>query len=167
MTAIEFGYQLSQHESNLYGFAYSLAPDKSEARDLVQETYLKALTYRDKFRPHTNFKAWLFTIMKNTFINQYRRKKYISTVFDDTDESYLINKSIGPKSQTPQSYLEQGEIEKCIESLPAELFKPFQMYQQGFRYKEIAENMQIPIGTVKSRIFLARKKLVAMLADYR
>ena len=91
MTAIQFHSQLVELESNLERFAYSLTMNKEDAKDLLQETYLKALMYQDKFEDNTNLKAWTFTIMKNTFINNYRKTVKQNTTFDSSDNQYLMN----------------------------------------------------------------------------
>lgn len=167
MTAIEFNYQLHHNESKLYGFALTLVQAKEEASDLVQETFLKALTYREKFTHQTNFTAWLFTIMKNTFINQYRRKKISGNVVQRLDDQYQMPVDQNFKAASPFSHIAQSEITSAIESLDDELLEPFSLHYNGFKYREIADQMNLPIGTVKSRIFQARKKLMEMLADYR
>ena len=130
----------------------------SAEEDLLQETMLKALNYRKNFRENTNFKAWVFTIMKNHFINDYRRNKLRNTFLkNDYDASLSLTK----KSETflPEATLNYKELNNEVEKLEDEYKKPFTMYVEGFKYQEIAEEMGLPIGTIKSRIFIARKKL--------
>jgi RNA polymerase sigma-70 factor (ECF subfamily) len=159
MTAIEFNHQLTTLESSLNRFAMSLTSNRDDALDLVQETYLKALTYREKFTDYTNLKAWVYTIMKNSFINKYRKSVRENTTFDNTKDLYLLN-SATPSDNNPISEISASEIQSHIDDLAEEFRVPFEMHRQGFKYKEIAEEMDLNIGTVKSRIFLGRKKLM-------
>jgi len=166
MTAVEFNYQLTNLSRNLERFALSLTSNSEDAKDLLQETFAKAITYRDKFEENTNLKAWTFTIMKNTFINNYRRNVKSNTTFDHTDDLYFLNLSNESVSTTPESDYSVKEIQKSIEELTDEFRLPFLMHTQGYKYKEIAEKLNLKIGTVKSRIFFTRKKLMEKLQDY-
>lgn len=167
MTAIDFNIQITSLRKNLEFFALSLTNNSDDAQDLLQETYLKALTYREKYADDTNLKAWLFTIMKNTFINSYRRKVKSNTILDISEDLYYLNNSIDANDETPDSELFTKEIEKGIAELEVEYKTPFLMHTQGFKYKEIAEDLDLSIGTVKSRIFFTRKKLMKRLSDYQ
>jgi RNA polymerase sigma factor (sigma-70 family) len=166
MTAIEFNYQLTNLSGNLERFAMSLTSNHEDALDLLQETFAKAITYRDKFEDNTNLKAWTFTIMKNTFINNYRRAVKANTTFDNTDDLYFLNLNKEATSNTPDSEFTVKEIQKSIDELDDEFKKPFLLHTQGFKYKEIADQLNLKIGTVKSRIFFTRKKLMEKLRDY-
>jgi RNA polymerase sigma-70 factor (ECF subfamily) len=166
MTATEFNYKLTGMQKHLEYFAKRLTQNEDDAKDLLQETYLKALVFRDKFVQTTNFKAWLFTIMKNIFINNYRRNMRAKTLIDTTDNLYHINNSSQVNSITPESEISEQEIMQTIDALEDDHRIPFEMHTQGFKYKEIAEALDISIGTVKSRIFFGRKKLMASLKDY-
>ncbi len=166
MTAIEFNQQLVTLEKNLERFAYSLTANQDDARDLVQETFLKALTYRKQFTDQSNLKAWTFTILKNTFINNYRKAVKQNTTFDNTKDLYFLNKSEESKAEKPDSRISLKEITRKVESLEDEFRIPFQMHTSGYKYKEIAQEMNLNIGTVKSRIFFSRKKLMKSLEDY-
>ena len=163
MTAIEFNYQLTSLSDSLERFAFSLTSNKEDARDLLQETFVKAISYRDKFADDTNLKAWTFTIMKNTFINNYRRLVKSNTTFDHTDDLYFLNLSRESGIETPESTVSAKEIEQHIERLDEEFKVPFNMHLQGYKYKEIADNLGLKIGTVKSRIFFTRKRLMDSL----
>ncbi len=165
MTAVEFHTQLIDLESNLERFAYSLTMNREDAKDLLQETYLKALMYQDKFEENTNLKAWTFTIMKNTFINNYRKSVKQNTTFDSSDNQYLMN-SRPDNINNPEMEYSHSEISKKIDQLEDEFRIPFQMHTSGFKYKEIAEELNLKIGTVKSRIFFSRQKLMKTLKDY-
>ena len=104
--------------------------------------------------------------MKNTFINNYRRVSRQKTIIDSTEESYFLNISKESASETPDSALRYEEIKKEVDRLEDDVRIPFDMHNSGFKYKEIADELNMPIGTVKSRIFLARKKLTSALEDY-
>jgi len=166
MTSVEFNYQLTSLSANLERFALSLTSNREDAKDLLQETFAKAITYRDKFEDNTNLKAWTFTIMKNTFINNYRRNVKSNTTFDHTDDLYYLNLRNESELSTPDSEYSVKEIQKSIQELTDEFRLPFVMHTQGFKYKEIAEKLNLKIGTVKSRIFFTRKKLMEKLQDY-
>ena len=165
MTAAEFNYKLTSLEDALERFAMSLTRNREDARDLVQETYLKALTYREKFLNNTNFKAWVYTIMKNSFINNYRRSVRENTTFDNTRDLYYLNSSNQGNDSSPETSLTAAEIQSHIDNLDEDLRIPFQMHHEGYKYKEIAEEMNIKIGTVKSRIFFGRRKLMETLQN--
>jgi RNA polymerase sigma-70 factor (ECF subfamily) len=166
MTAIEFNYQLTDLSPNLEKFALSLTSNTDDAKDLLQETFLKAISYRDKFTDNTNLKAWTYTIMKNTFINNYRKAVKANTTFDNTKDLFYLNVRGSTNTHNPDSTYTTKEIEKKIETLDDEFKVPFKMHVQGFKYKEIADRLSLKIGTVKSRIFFARKKLMEALYDY-
>ncbi len=165
MSTLEFNNALIGIENNLKSFALSFTRNKDDACDLTQETMLKAITYRNYYTPQTNFKAWVFTIMRNLFINQYRRKVKSKTIFDNSKDLFLISNSSG-HDETPIEIISEKDIQSKIRTLGAEYKQPFEMHVQGFKYKEISDELNIPIGTVKSRIFIARKKLMSLLPDY-
>lgn len=165
MSTVEFNNTLTGMESYLIAFAMSFTKNIDDAKDLTQETMLKAIRYKDYYKPKTNFKAWIFTIMKNTFINQYRRKVRSNTIFDHSTDMYLLNNSKDDKG-TPYNQLTNQEIKEKLNVLEEEYRVPFEMHYEGFKYKEIAEELDIPLGTVKSRIFIARKKLMEALPEY-
>jgi RNA polymerase sigma factor (sigma-70 family) len=165
MTALEFNYQVSNFSTGLKSFALSLTQNREDAKDLFQETVLKAIKYKDKFVDSTNLKAWLYTIMRNTFINEYRRNKISKTMMDSSPNSYLLN-SMAQPTIAAEMEVNVQEINKSIAALEDEYRVPFQLFVDGFKYKEIADEMNLPIGTVKSRIFIARQKLMAELKDF-
>ena len=166
MTHLQFHTALLGQQQKLLFYAMRLTSDTDNAHDLLQETLLKALTYSDKFAQNNNFKAWVCTIMKNTFINNYRRNKSVQNVFNSTyNDFHLINKP-DKAYPSPESIYNSKEIIKCIDALKDEYKIPFNMFINGFRYKEIAEELHLPLGTIKSRIFFTRKKLGKALKDY-
>lgn len=167
MTAIEFNHAILGLKDNLRYFAYSLTSNHEDADDLIQDTFVKAITHKDKFDPATNLKAWIYTIMKNTFINKYRKASKVNTIIDNTKDLYFLNNSNKSDTVSPDSKYNHGELIKEVENLQDEHRIPFEMHFQGYKYKEIAEQLDLSIGTVKSRIFFGRKKLMAKLKDFQ
>jgi RNA polymerase sigma-70 factor (ECF subfamily) len=167
MTAIEFNYQLTGLQKYLIIFAKQLTRNEDDAHDLLQETFLKALTYREKYVVQNNFKAWVYTIMKNIFINNYRRNKKAKTIIDQTDNLYFMNYNKQSKETNPESIMATKELQKGINQLDADFRRAFDMYNEGYKYKEIADDLDLTIGTVKSRIFYSRKKLMDNLREYQ
>lgn len=154
-------------QDNLLNFAYMLTSNRDDAYDLLQDTTLKALDNQDKYTENTNFKGWVFTIMRNIFINNYRRTARAATVVDTTDNLYHLNLSQDSGIESPEGSFGAQEITEAINSFSDEYRIPFSMHVAGYKYNEIAEKMNLPLGTIKSRIFLARKRLQARFADYR
>ncbi|MEA1874298.1 MAG: RNA polymerase sigma factor [Bacteroidota bacterium] len=167
MKTNEFNNKLIDLKDNLKYFAYSLVSNDEEADDLVQETFFKAISNQEKYADNTNFKAWVFTILKNTFINNYNKAVRQKTAFDNTKDSYYINSGQAESSISPEATFAANEISKEIYELDAAYRIPFERFTQGFKYQEIADELDLPIGTVKSRIFFARKKLMEQLSDFR
>lgn len=159
MSTIEFNNKFIELESLLRMFAYNLTKNSEKANDLYQETAFRAIKNRDKFRPGTNFKAWLMTIMKNIFINDYRKRMKANTIFDSTDNNYFINSGAHTVENRAQSNIVMKELKGMITDLEDGLRIPFVMHYEGHKYQEIADFMGLPLGTVKSRIFFARKAL--------
>ena len=154
-------------QANLLNFAYMLTSNRDDAYDLLQDTTLKALDNEDKYAKNTNFKGWVFTIMRNIFINNYRRAGRAATVVDTTENLYHLNLCQESGIETPEGAYGVNEISAAIDEIADEYRIPFVMHLQGYKYNEIAEHMNLPLGTVKSRIFFARKKLQTRFADYR
>jgi RNA polymerase sigma-70 factor (ECF subfamily) len=159
MSQPDFYNRFDQMSTLLHSFAYNLTKNVEDAKDLYQETAFRAMTNRDKFRPGTNFKAWLFTIMKNIFINNYRKKVKANTIMDSTDNLYYINSGSTIISNGAESNIMMKELITMIDELDDSVRVPFLMHYQGFKYQEIADHLELPLGTVKSRIFFARKEL--------
>jgi RNA polymerase sigma factor (sigma-70 family) len=166
MTALEFNYTLKEMSGSLKPFALKLTRDMEDANDLIQETMLKAFKNRDKFATGTNIKAWLYTIMKNTFITNYQRMVRRNTFIDTTDNLHYINSSGSSVQNDAYSSFTREDIETALDNVDDVYKSPFMMYFRGFKYHEIAEKLQIPIGTVKNRIHIARKELKAKLVPY-
>ena len=167
MATTEFQTKLMSLQANLLNFAYMLTSNRDNAYDLLQDTTLKALDNESKYVDNVNFKGWVFTIMRNIFINNYRRVVRSATVVDQTDDLYHLNLSQDSGIETPEGSYGAGEITQAINSFSDEYRIPFSMHVAGYKYAEIAEQMHLPLGTVKSRIFFARKKLQDQFADYR
>jgi RNA polymerase sigma-70 factor, ECF subfamily len=165
MTTQEFNKQLITLKEPLRNYALKLTLNMDDADDLLQDTQLKALSNKDKFSRDGSFRAWLYTIMKNIFINNYRRRNTPNARIESSEdpyqgsrESYMI---------TADREFNVKEIERLIDTLNASYRNPFRMHIDGYKYKEIAKEENINIGTVKSRIFHARKKLESMMEEYR
>ena len=154
-------------QANMLNFAYMLTSNRDDAYDLLQDTTLKALDNEDKYAENTNFKGWVFTIMRNIFINNYRRGVRTATIVDTTDNLYHLNLSQDSGIESPEGSYGAAEIAAAIGEVPDDYRIPFSMHVQGYKYTEIAEHMGLPLGTVKSRIFFARRKLQERFADYR
>lgn len=159
MSKVEFSQMLVNNTEFLKPFAITLTRDSEEAKDLVQETVYRALANQDKYNVGTNIKAWLYTIMRNIFINNYRRKSKQSTIFDSTPNETLLNGYQGAVANDAISVLNMKEIQGAIHQLPAIFRNPFLLYMDGFKYQEIADMLGEPLGTIKSRIHFARKLL--------
>lgn len=166
MTAIEFNCQLLKLENKLLRYALGLTLNREDAKDLLQDTILKAISYRNQFVEYTSLKAWTYTIMKNTFINNYRKNIRQNTIFDNTKDLFFISQNKDTNNATPDCAYSANEISKIIEGLDESLKTPFKMHTEGYKYKEIAQKLDLKLGTVKSRIFFTRKKLMSILEDY-
>lgn len=165
MSNLEFYAQFQQVNSLLEGFALQLTRDKEQAQELVQETVARALKYKDRFTLGTNFKAWITTMMRNIFLNQKRDYKRRKTESIPNDSLYLNMENTSITSNSGEQSIRMEEILKRVNQLENSIKQPFWMYYQGYSYEEIAESLGIPLGTVKSRIFNARKKLKASIRD--
>ncbi len=170
---LDFETEAIPHKEALMNFALKMTNDMDDADDLVQETYLKAYRYFDKFERGTNCKAWLFSIMRNTFINEYRRvqKQPNKVDYDDVQNFYETIK------ETEVSYMHvvgdafSNTLDDEVTTAIAELPKDFQTIillcdVEGFTYEEISEFLSCPIGTVRSRLHRARKMLYSKLYNY-
>lgn len=159
MSTVEFNQMLVNNAEFLKPFAITLTRDTEVAKDLFQETLFRALANKDKYSVGTNIKAWLYTIMRNIFINNYRRKVKQNTIFDSSPNEFLINQNQGVIVNTAESNLRLKDIQEAIHNLPQIFRNPFLLYFDGFKYHEIADMLGEPLGTIKSRIHFARKLL--------
>jgi RNA polymerase sigma-70 factor (ECF subfamily) len=165
MSYLNFQSDLLANSQFLRPSAIKLTQSLVLAEDLVQETIFKALKNSDKFQEGTNLKSWLYTIMRNIFINDYRKKKKQNTVSDDSEEQYLLNSMSFSNGNLGEMNLLDQELTAAMAKVPNEILRPFMMHHSGFKYNEIAEELDIPLGTVKSKIFFARKALKKSLSE--
>lgn len=166
MKNLSFRKDLIGVQDELFRFAYKLTSNHEEANDLLQETSLKALDNEDKYTPDTNFKGWMYTIMRNIFINNYRKVMRDQTFVDQTDNLYHLNLPQGTGFDNTENSYDLKEMHRVVNSLPKEYRVPFSMHIAGFKYREIAEKLNLPLGTVKSRIFFTRQRLQQDLRDF-
>jgi RNA polymerase sigma factor (sigma-70 family) len=159
MSTVEFNQMLVNNAEFLKPFAITLTRDSEAAKDLFQETLFRALSNKDKYSVGTNIKAWLYTIMRNIFINNYRRKVKQNTIFDSTPNDFLLNQTQSVVANNAESNLRLKDIQEAIHNLPQIFRNPFLLYFDGFKYHEIADMLSEPLGTIKSRIHFARKLL--------
>ena len=166
MNSVSFKKNLLGVQEELLRFAYKLTADREEANDLLQETSLKALDNEDKYLPDTNFKGWMYTIMRNIFINNYRKIVRDQTFVDHTDNLYHLSMPQDSGFDSTEGAYDMKEIHRIVGLLPKEYRIPFAMHVSGFKYREIAEKLGLPLGTVKSRIFFTRQRLQGQLRDF-
>jgi RNA polymerase sigma-70 factor (ECF subfamily) len=166
MSSLEFNQMLVNNAEFLKPFAITLTRDSEAAQDLYQETLYRALANQEKYNVGTNIKAWLYTIMRNIFINNYRRRAKQNTIFDSTPNDFLLNQSQVTTVNAAESILKLKDIQKAIQHLPEIFRNPFLLYFDGYKYNEIAEMLQEPLGTIKSRIHFARKLLKAQIQRF-
>lgn len=167
MNVAQFTQNLLGMQDHMRNFARTLTPDEMDVEDLMQDTTLKALSSRHKFVEDVNFKGWVLTIMRNIFINNYHKLVRSQAVVDASVDAYNVHLPSDGGELTPEGTMDIKEINAAIASLSPVLKEPFSMFIAGYKYNEIAETLGIPLGTVKSRIFLARQDLQKALRDMR
>jgi RNA polymerase sigma factor (sigma-70 family) len=166
MSTIEFSQLLLKNSEFLRPFANTFTTDKEDAKDLLQETMYRALSNQEKYSAGTNIKAWLYTIMRNIFINNYRRKAKQNTIFDNTPNEFLLNYNQVTTANTAEVNLKMKDIQAAIHKLPEIFRNPFMLYFEGYKYHEISKALNEPLGTIKSRIHFARKLLKEQLTRF-
>ena len=154
--------QITKINNSLHAFSLKLTGNMDDAEDLYQDTVLRIITNAEKFNEGTNFKAWAITIMRNIFINNYRKKMRRNLIVDQTPNNYYINSGVRTIDNGGEGNMAYKELMAMVDVLPSDFRVPFMMAHQGFKYDEIAEKLDSPLGTIKSRIFFARKKLQKM-----
>lgn len=167
MNASQFQKRLLGMQENMMNFALTLTANRDEAQDLTQETSLKVLDNKEKYVDNRNFKGWVLTVMRNIFINNYHRVLRTQTIVTQDVDLYNLDVTNDSAFNMPDGACQLNEITSAIDDLDKELKAPFSMYLSGYRYNEIADALDIPLGTVKSRIFFARKELKLKLKDFR
>jgi RNA polymerase sigma factor (sigma-70 family) len=166
MSSIEFSQIVINNAEYLKPFAVTLTRDNETAKDLLQETMFRALANKEKYNVGTNIKAWLYTIMRNIFINDYRRKAKQNTILDNSINDFLLNSNQLSIANAAETNLKVKEIYKAVHQLPDIFRNPFQLYFDGYKYNEIATILKEPLGTIKSRIHFARKLLKEQLTRF-
>jgi len=166
MNASQFQKKLLGLQENMMNFALTLTTDRDDAQDLLQETSLKVLDNREKYADNRNFKGWVLTVMRNIFINNYHKVVRTQTIVDQNADLYNLDVLNDSGFDTPDGSYQIQEITQAIDCLNEELKVPFSMYVSGYQYNEIAEALDVPLGTIKSRIFFARQELKKQLKDF-
>jgi RNA polymerase sigma-70 factor (ECF subfamily) len=166
MSTQEFNQLLLQNSEYLRPFAVTLTKDQESAKDLLQETMFRALSNKEKYSVGTNIKAWLYTIMRNIFINNYRRKSKQNTIFDSTPNEFLLDHNQAAVPNGAEATMRMKDINKAIYELPSIFRQPFMLYFEGYKYHEIADMLSEPLGTIKSRIHFARRLLKTELNKF-
>ncbi len=165
MTHADFQSKWFEYEDLLFGFAMKLTRNKEEAKDLMQETVFKAFRSRKSYKINTNFKAWTTTIMRNTFINLYRKKRTRNKI-EAPIEDFLYSLENKTAYETADSNARVNDLYGTLDKLSETYRVPFLMHFQGYEYQEIARHLDIPLGTVKSRIYSARQNLRKVIKQH-
>jgi RNA polymerase sigma factor (sigma-70 family) len=166
MNQIEFANQASKVVPELFQYALRYTNDREDAEDLLQDTMVRAMKYHNQFEAGSNLKGWLYTILKHTFINEYRRRSKIQALIIKTDILTAVNLSTGATYNTAEGGFIMKDIAKALKAIPELYSIPFISYFEGYKYQEIAESLNLPLGTVKTRIHEARNLLKKYLLTY-
>ncbi|MDR3141082.1 MAG: RNA polymerase sigma factor [Tannerellaceae bacterium] len=166
MNALRFQEKLMNLQDNMMNFALTLTSNRDDAQDLLQDTTLKVLGNREKFTDNVNFKGWVLTIMRNIFINDYHKAVRAQSVIDQDADVYNVDILNDSGFDTPEGSIQIQEITGAINRLNDDLKVPFSLYVSGYKYNEIADKLDMPLGTIKSRIFFARQELQKQLKDF-
>src|SRR5690606_32032411 len=167
MNKLEFNTLVIRQAESLKAYARNFTRDQDDANDLVQDTLLKAVTYFKNFKEGTNLKGWLYTIMKNTFINNYRRVVKTNSFITKEEEITNANLVVSATKNKGENKFVMEDINQALSSLSEDYYVPFTMYFEGYKYHEISDHLNIPIGTVKTRIHVARKVMKKTLNAYK
>ena len=167
MNAMQFQKNLLSMQENMMNFALMLTTNRDDAQDLMQDTTLKVLDNQEKYVDNINFKGWVLTVMRNIFINNYHRIVRSQNLIDAGADLYNLDIPVDSSFYSPEGAYQLKEIKKAINSLNSDIKTPFILFLDGYKYNEIAEKMGTPLGTVKSRIFFARKQLQVLLKEFR
>jgi len=167
MKPVSFGELVCNEYRELSSSALKFTRDSDAAKDLLQETMLRALSHADKYIHGGNLKGWLYSIMKNAYINDYKKSMKIPVVSDCPEighPSAMLN--CAARNLSERGFLNE-DIQKALQRLPNIFSHPFIAHFQGYKYEEIAISLSVPVGTVKRRIHCARKSLKTMLSEHR
>ena len=168
MASPEFQHDALQHLNALYNFAMYLTHNPPEAEDLVQETYLRAFRFSHRFQPGTHLRAWLFQILRNTFLTFYRLRERESAVAEDGVPDWEVPMFHDAPEETGRVLEVHTDLERAMHRLPEEFRTVLLLAEvEGLPLEEVARVMRCPVGTVKSRIFRAKERLRGLLPDYR
>ena len=151
----------------LLDYAKKFTNNHNDAEDLLQDTLIKVFRYFENFKEGTNLTGWMYTIMRNTFINDYRRKSISTKLISQKEELSPADLSRSSVKNQAESSFMNADIQRALKTLPEAYYTPFVMHFEGYKYYEIAEHLQIPDGTVKTRIHVARKMLQKSLQEYK
>ena len=167
MDKIQFQQRLLGLQEHMMSFAIKLTVNRDDALDLIQDTTLKVLDNQEKFVDNVNFAGWVMTVMRNIFINNYHKIVRVQTMVDQNADLYNLNIINDSISGSPDKVYQMQEITKAIAELNDDIKIPFTLFLNGYKYHEIAQKLNIPLGTIKSRIFFARKELQNKLKDFQ
>jgi RNA polymerase sigma-70 factor (ECF subfamily) len=168
VASAEFQRDTLEHLNALYNFAMYLTHNPSEAEDLVQETYLRAFRFSHRFEPGTHLRAWLFQILRNTFLTFYRLRERESAVAEDGVPDWEVPMFHDAPEDTGRALEAHTDLERAMRRLPEEFRTVLLLAEvEGMPLEEVARVMSCPVGTVKSRIFRAKERLRGLLPDYR
>lgn len=167
MTSYQFNLLIDEHTPALKNSALKFTNDAEDAQDLLQDTILKAMSFYEKFEEGSNIRGWLFVIMKHTFINGYRKTLKFRAMVTKEEAALQSNLLSHSTKNTAESSFAMADITGALAGLPKILSVPFIKFTEGYKYEEIAKEMGIPMGTVKTRIHHARELLKAKLKIYR
>ena len=167
MDKIQFQQRLLGLQEHMMSFAIKLTANRDDALDLIQDTTLKVLDNQEKFVDNVNFTGWIMTVMRNIFINNYHKIVRVQTMVDQNADLYNLNIINDSISGSPDKVYQMQEITKAIAELNDDIKIPFTLFLNGYKYHEIAKKLNIPLGTIKSRIFFARKELQNKLKDFQ
>jgi RNA polymerase sigma factor (sigma-70 family) len=167
MTTNQFTALISDYDSSLRSFALKFTRDEDDANDLIQDTMMKAFRYMDRYQDGTNLKGWLYTIMRNTFINNYRKSSRTGELITQSEELSSVQLSTSSAKNAAEGAFVLGDIQGALSNLAEHYRIPFVRYVEGYKYEEIAAELSIPLGTVKTRIHEARRILSRKLQMYK
>lgn len=166
MSTPDFHQKILSLRENLYSLAGTLTTNVEDIRDLVQDTILKALSSENSYIDGNNFKDWMYSLMHHLYNVEYRRNARLGIIHEYDVDPYHITSVYNHGLDTPQGTSTGHDIEKALETFSPDYREPFALYLSGYKYVEIARRLGLPLGTVKSRIYMARTRMQTLLSDY-